>query len=378
MQLYTVLHPASADWVLENKSVDECVDDATAPQLQYILVEEDCFSADTKPVPELVQFFQIPSHLLTNVYRRSNGFFSSVETFGQDGRLQSCYSWFRVLVKMAARDASSSYTWHEMTFCSRWSSDRCAILCIGVSSLLRELLQDALVRLETTLPLTEPYLLHIPLVEAVIAMHDASVWSVREIVRSVEKDRSLPTRGSQDFVMMHEGARHAIHSFETLSVTVETVKAMQRQIVYLADKSRQASGSEPETLLQVSTHIAFHIRMLRNLLLRSQSNKERLQNEIALAHNMVAQRDSQVMTRLGEAARLDSGAMKTIALVTMAFLPPTFLSAIFSMSFFSFTPEQGRTGWSVSSQFWVYWICAVPLTCLTLAIWYWRQRRMRS
>ncbi|CAN9403265.1 unnamed protein product [Alternaria alternata] len=69
------------------------------------------------------------------------------------------------------------------------------------------------------------------------------------------------------------------------------------------------------------------------MLLRSQSNKERLQNEIALAYNMIAQRDSQVMTGLGEAARRDSGAMRTIAVVTMAFLPPTFLSAIFSMSF---------------------------------------------
>jgi hypothetical protein len=41
---------------------------------------------------------------------------------------------------------------------------------------------------------------------------------------------------------------------------------------------------------------------------------------------MIAQRDSQVMTGLREAARLDSGTMKTIAVVTMAFLPPTFLS----------------------------------------------------
>jgi hypothetical protein len=32
------------------------------------------------------------------------------------------------------------------------------------------------------------------------------------------------------------------------------------------------------------------------------------------------------MKGLGEAARLDSGALKTIAVVTMAFLPPTFLA----------------------------------------------------
>lgn len=55
---------------------------------------------------------------------------------------------------------------------------------------------------------------------------------------------------------------------------------------------------------------------------------------------MIAQRDSQIMTGLGEAARYDSqimkqlgaaaredsGAMRTIAVVTMFFLPPTFLS----------------------------------------------------
>lgn len=41
---------------------------------------------------------------------------------------------------------------------------------------------------------------------------------------------------------------------------------------------------------------------------------------------MIAQRDSQVMTDLGRAARLDSKAMRAIAVVTMAFLPPTFLS----------------------------------------------------
>lgn len=44
------------------------------------------------------------------------------------------------------------------------------------------------------------------------------------------------------------------------------------------------------------------------------------------AYNMIAQRDSRTMTELGNGARSDSRAMRTIAVVTMAFLPPTFLS----------------------------------------------------
>jgi hypothetical protein len=106
----------------------------------------------------------------------------------------SCYitdSWFRILVKMAARDTSSSYSWHEMTFCSRWVSGHCTILCIGASSLFRGLLQDALAQLGTMVQPLEPYSLHMPLLEAVVAMHDLSVWSVRDIVRSVEKASTL-------------------------------------------------------------------------------------------------------------------------------------------------------------------------------------------
>lgn len=38
------------------------------------------------------------------------------------------------------------------------------------------------------------------------------------------------------------------------------------------------------------------------------------------------------------------------------------------MRFFNYTLEPDRTVWSVPSQFWVYWACAVPLTCLTLAL----------
>jgi hypothetical protein len=100
-------------------------------------------------------------------------------------------TWFRVLVKIAARDASSSYSWHEMTLCSRWVSGHCTILCIGASSLFRGLLQGALSQLRTMLQPSEPYSLHIPLIEAVVAMQDLSVWSVRDIVRSVEKARTL-------------------------------------------------------------------------------------------------------------------------------------------------------------------------------------------
>jgi hypothetical protein len=90
-----------------------------------------------------------------------------------------------------------------------------------------------------------------------------------------------PTRGHEDFVTLHEASRHAIHAFETVSVSVETVDALYQAISSLSKRRAERRG-----ILPSSDHAILQLhsqgRMLRNLLFRNQSNKERLQNEIAL------------------------------------------------------------------------------------------------
>jgi hypothetical protein len=81
---------------------------------------------------------------------------------------------------------------------------------------------------------------------------------------------------------MHEMARHAIHSSETLNVSVEITETMQQQVIHLSTTRTRDSSDRATALHQIRTHIDSQIRMLRSLSLRSQSNKERLQNEIAL------------------------------------------------------------------------------------------------
>lgn len=83
--------------------------------------------------------------------------------------------------------------------------------------------------------------------------------------------------------------------------------------------------------------------MLRSLRARSKANESRLCNEIDLvsptaglifhgivdrdqAFNTIAQHDSTIAVKISEAARRDSAAMKTIAVLTMIFLPATFVS----------------------------------------------------
>lgn len=79
--------------------------------------------------------------------------------------------------------------------------------------------------------------------------------------------------------MLHEAARHAIHSCETLNVLAETLEAIQQQHLNLSNKMLK-SDKVNDMLIQV--HIGAQIRILRNFSMRALSNKERLNNEISL------------------------------------------------------------------------------------------------
>jgi hypothetical protein len=50
------------------------------------------------------------------------------------------------------------------------------------------------------------------------------------------------------------------------------------------------------------------------------------QSDSTQAYNRITQRDSKVMLDISSATKSDSKAMKTVALVTMVFLPATFTS----------------------------------------------------
>jgi drug/metabolite transporter (DMT)-like permease len=68
----------------------------------------------------------------------------------------------------------------------------------------------------------------------------------------------------------------------------------------------------------------------------------------------------------------DSISIRRIALVTLFFLPATFLSALFSMPFFDYGV------FNEMSLVWVYFVAAVLLTSAVMILWYfWLQSRMK-
>jgi hypothetical protein len=66
--------------------------------------------------------------------------------------------------------------------------------------------------------------------------------------------------------------------------------------------------------------------------------------------------------------------MKTLALVTMIFLPPTAVATIFQMPFFNWNGEGSAP--IVNSRFWIYCVISLFLTIAILAVWWiWSRRQ---
>lgn len=98
-------------------------------------------------------------------------------------------TWLRCLVKITSwrEDTGTTYIWHEMNFFGRWEPGRCMILCVDTPDNFREQLEQAMNSEQGGLDLSDPFVLHIPLMDQIITLYDQSVWSIRDLIRRVEK-----------------------------------------------------------------------------------------------------------------------------------------------------------------------------------------------
>lgn len=110
-------------------------------------------------------------------------------------------------------------------------------------------------------------------------------------------DRPQGRKKEVDYALLHEIARHALHVSETLAVASKSANDIQQQhrdfIASLFPRS--SSWRRNYSPLQ------FPARTLESLVLRAESNKARLQNEIQL----VSHRDHSRFLRESPLAYLD-------------------------------------------------------------------------
>ncbi|RVD86150.1 uncharacterized protein DFL_004440 [Arthrobotrys flagrans] len=335
--------------------------------------------ATSAPLHYMLQhFYGMPNDIWTKVHWESNGYYGCSD--GRDEDADRHDTWFRFLVKQLFEKPGKAfpqdydYTWDKLGFFTTWKkSGRKCMLCLDCPEDLVKNMRKSLDTASRDHFVVDPYAFHQIAVRGIVNLYDKSIWKIRDVVRTVEKTRPKARKPDVDYDHLHEAARHVIHSTETLLVSTQLLEQMMLRQRDRVNWLVNAPEEEKVCMRQVGDNLMFYHGMIHAFKCRSESMQARHQNEIQLAFNTVAQYHSHV-------AAVDSAAMKVIAALTAAFLPATFVSAIFSMSFFNNGGDNGTSasggdgggggdeGWSLSDKFWIYWAFAIPLTVATIVL----------
>ncbi|OAL48772.1 hypothetical protein IQ07DRAFT_645530 [Pyrenochaeta sp. DS3sAY3a] len=263
----------------------------------------------------------------------------------------------------------NGWEWYEMGFFAHWNpAGSITLLCFDVPAKAQKAIEKLF--LSGITKLDSPYAAFTLISDELLRLYDSSVWRIRNHISQWETRRSQET----DYFLLHEIARHGVHVNETLSVAARSLGALrQYHDVFLKNLSHGGNKPKIKTWDTVGSRLRFQLDLLQNLNERSVANNARIQNEITLAFNAAAQRDSMIQVEMGLQSTREASAMRAIAVVTMIFLPATFVSTLFGMNFFSFEPSEGRgrSSFTVSTHFWIYWVITIPLTIITLLMWLW-------
>ncbi|KAF8850701.1 hypothetical protein BDZ45DRAFT_186193 [Acephala macrosclerotiorum] len=360
----------NGNWITGKISVDGlCEEQQPWPEILVVFLPEVTKLARLTVYEKLCDQFKIPVTFWSSIAHEASGFFSCQDIRDINGELKT---FIKEPIKPASALNNASnvclpYVWHRMGFYTMWTPSKSfVVLCFGLPPSLQHSLSNL-----GLLNLDDPFSFHTLLIEKIAALYDAALWSWRDLIRDLEKNRTPPQDPQPNYIMMHELARHTIHSSETLAMAIETIASLiQEHEIFFEENASLPLSS---IILSKQTRRGFRsqVTLLKCLQLRSKALEERLRNETNLAFNTVAQHDSRIAVQIGEATQVDSAAMKTISVLGLAFLPGTFICALFSTSFFNFSPGSSTEPqhWTVSEKFWIYWVVAIPVTALTVACW---------
>ncbi|KAL4871455.1 hypothetical protein BDV12DRAFT_28771 [Aspergillus spectabilis] len=206
-----------------------------------------------------------------------------------------------------------------------------------------------------------PFNWHASFARIILEQYDAAFWMLRDLVRTQEKARSNPKHKGNNFTLLHDISRHIFHYQETIEVAEHTLQSLSTEFIHWRRDDNAGVQTNIKTFVKTRQLISYEKKRAHSLKTRSKSLNDRHQNEINLAFNLVSQ-------GFGHDARSDSNMMKTIAVVSIFYLPGTFVSGLFGTNFFSFQADPGNT-WLVAKEFWIYWVVTIPLTMATIGVW---------
>ncbi|KAI0553643.1 hypothetical protein F4679DRAFT_429984 [Xylaria curta] len=308
------------------------------------------------------EFFKRASTNPTFIH--SNGFFGYEHDYNDQDEIIVTKTWLKRLSQTLFEP--NNVKWRDTWVFTHWdrTSDQSRILIVSDLKEISSQLSDDLKNVVLCRSLSDPLWFYPLLYERLIDRFGWESGQVDGDVGGQEHKYAQPEEHNKnqndvnyfhDYSELHITARRVASLVEILNVDKQTLDSIIECHDSVIDGLKMAKSIVHR---QTRQKLLWASRFTYSTHRRSICYQERIQNEIQLAYNLTA-------AGLAEATRKDSQAMIAIAFITLVFLPPTFISTVFSTSFFDF-----GDGGVVSGKFWIYWVITIPITVLVNVLWY--------
>ncbi|OIW32029.1 hypothetical protein CONLIGDRAFT_678461 [Coniochaeta ligniaria NRRL 30616] len=154
--------------------------------------------------------------------------------------------------------------------------------------------------------------------------------------------------------------RHQKISGTVLGMITEASKLRHNEGVPdgMVEKHRHSLEELARAVPSLERHLNTYLDYLAYL-------KDRAERLSAVLFALLTHEDAGASINIATASKRDSSSMKTVAVMTMAFLPATFFAALFAVP--SLRWDQARV---MQDNFWVYWAFTLPATAIVFLVWY--------
>ncbi|KAJ4292010.1 hypothetical protein N0V90_009909 [Kalmusia sp. IMI 367209] len=185
---------------------------------------------------------------------------------------------------------------------------------------------------------------------------------VREAMGTNLYFKPMDMRGAPDLTEMPRRltalANATASNCSSLRGVANTIDCMDSFLKRMSSKD----GQEAAIFCVFEDRLRLLRQIVQSTLRRNDYLSESVQAQVQMVYALLAQKDNELNHQYG-------ADMRVIAIVTLIFLPGTFVATLFSASFWDFNPT--NDGQLVSKWVWLYWVVTAVLTLGVIGIWMW-------
>ncbi|KAK3374732.1 hypothetical protein B0H63DRAFT_526029 [Podospora didyma] len=159
----------------------------------------------------------------------------------------------------------------------------------------------------------------------------------------------------------------------------DIAKGLEKPVLWTGSAAEEAGKNMAEAIRTSGVRLLERLQQLdteRNYLLEEIAcNLKSAQSQMQVVYNLIAQRESKDnlfvavrSAKIADITKHDSYAMKTLAVMSLIFLPGAWMASLFAMPLFDWKAADGES--VLQPKFWVYWAFTAPITIALLIAWF--------